>query len=132
MRPARRSGLALVIYALTEGPGAGLVRAAGRRPCSRGIAVLVGFVVNEAHVRDPMMPLTLFRNTQFAGANVVTLVVYAALAGALFLLPVAAAAGLGLLAAAGRQRPAAGDRGDAAAVGADGARSRSASAHAVR
>ncbi len=81
-------GLALVIYALTEGPGQGwntalVVTLLG------GIAVLVGFVVNEARVRDPMMPLSLFRNKQFAGANIVTLVVYAALSGALFLLPVA-------------------------------------------
>jgi MFS family permease len=35
-----------------------------------------------------MMPLSLFRSRQFSGANLVTLVVYAALAGALFLLPV--------------------------------------------
>ena len=35
-----------------------------------------------------MLPLALFRSRQFSGANVVTLVVYAALSGALFLLPV--------------------------------------------
>jgi MFS family permease len=35
-----------------------------------------------------MLPLSLFRSRQFTGANIVTLVVYAALAGALFLLPV--------------------------------------------
>ena len=35
-----------------------------------------------------MMPLSLFRSRQFSGANVVTLVVYAALSGAFFLLPV--------------------------------------------
>lgn len=80
-------GLALVIYALTEGPGQGwsvalFVALFG------GLAVLVGFLVNEARVRQPMMPLRLFRNKQFAGANIVTLVVYAALSGALFLLPV--------------------------------------------
>ena len=35
-----------------------------------------------------MMPLSLFASRQFTGANVVTLVVYGSLAGALFLLPV--------------------------------------------
>jgi predicted MFS family arabinose efflux permease len=35
-----------------------------------------------------MMPLGLFRSRQFSGANIVTLVVYAALSGAFFLLPV--------------------------------------------
>ena len=82
-------GLALVIYALTEGPRPGLAARRWSSPGARRLAVLAGFLVNEAHVRDPMMPLSLFRNRQFAGANLVTLVVYAALAGALFLLPVA-------------------------------------------
>ena len=44
--------------------------------------------VVEARGRHPMMPLSLFRSRQFTAANVVTLVVYAALSGALFLIPV--------------------------------------------
>jgi MFS family permease len=39
-------------------------------------------------VADPMLPLDLFRSRQFSGANGVTFVVYGALGGALFLLPV--------------------------------------------
>ena len=35
-----------------------------------------------------MLPLELFRSRQFSGANAVTFVVYGALGGALFLLPV--------------------------------------------
>jgi EmrB/QacA subfamily drug resistance transporter len=81
-------GLALVIYALTEGPGQGWT-AATVVALLGGIAVLIGFLINESRVPDPMMPLSLFRSRQFTGANAVTLVVYAALAGALFLLPVA-------------------------------------------
>jgi EmrB/QacA subfamily drug resistance transporter len=80
-------GLAALIYALTEGPQqhwpASVVVTLGI-----GIALLVGFVVNEARSPAPMMPLSLFASRQFAGANVVTLVLYAALSGALFLLPV--------------------------------------------
>ena len=80
-------GLGLVIYALTEGPTQGWP-AALTACLAIGIAVLVGFIINEMRVRTPMMPLSLFRSRQFSGANIVTLVVYAALSGALFLVPV--------------------------------------------
>ena len=36
----------------------------------------------------PMLPLAIFRSRQFSGANAVTFVVYGALGGALFLVPV--------------------------------------------
>lgn len=81
-------GLALVIYALTEGPAHGW-QSATITALVAGLAVLAGFLVNEARVRDPMMPPALFTSRQFVGANLVTLVVYAALSGALFLIPVA-------------------------------------------
>ena len=38
--------------------------------------------------RHPLLPLALFRSRQFTGANVVTFVIYGALGGALFLLPI--------------------------------------------
>jgi len=80
-------GLAGLVYALTEGPRRGwstpfvLCLAAG-------IALLVAFVVYESRSSHPMMPLSLFRSRDFAGANLVTLVVYAALSGGMFLIPV--------------------------------------------
>ena len=37
--------------------------------------------------KSPMMPLSLFRNPSFSGANALTLLLYAALGGGLFLLP---------------------------------------------
>src|SRR2546430_4566986 len=53
-----------------------------------GGALLAGiFVLMEARVRSPMMPLTLFRSRNFAGANLLTLFLYAALMGTLFFLP---------------------------------------------
>lgn len=80
-------GLAGLVYALTEGPrqgwGGALVAC-----LLAGIALLAAFVVVEARSRHPMMPLSLFGSRNFSGANLVTLVVYAALSGALFLLPV--------------------------------------------
>jgi hypothetical protein len=45
------------------------------------------FVKAEAQSEVPMMPLALFRNGTFAGANALTVLLYAALTGALFLLP---------------------------------------------
>lgn len=45
------------------------------------------FLGAEARAKAPMMPLSLFRNETFSGANALTLMLYAALSGALFLLP---------------------------------------------
>ena len=45
------------------------------------------FLGAEARAKAPMMPLSLFRNETFSGANGLTLMLYAALSGALFLLP---------------------------------------------
>jgi EmrB/QacA subfamily drug resistance transporter len=46
------------------------------------------FLLVEHRRAHPMLPLRLFRSRQFSGANGVTFAVYAALGGALFLLPV--------------------------------------------
>jgi len=80
-------GLGALIYALTEGPvrrwpGSLIVTAAA------GVLLLLAFAVNEHRRPDPMMPLSLFRSRQFSAANLVTFLVYAALSGAFFLLPV--------------------------------------------
>jgi EmrB/QacA subfamily drug resistance transporter len=45
------------------------------------------FIRTEARAEAPMMPLALFRNADFSGANALTVLLYAALGGALFLLP---------------------------------------------
>jgi EmrB/QacA subfamily drug resistance transporter len=52
-------------------------------------AVLFGlFVLVEAREPQPMLPLGVFKSRQFSAANAVTFVVYAALGGLLFLVPV--------------------------------------------
>jgi EmrB/QacA subfamily drug resistance transporter len=53
-----------------------------------GLAGLAGFLVRELRARNPMLPLGIFRVRQFAATNAVTFIVYAALTGATFLLPV--------------------------------------------
>jgi len=80
-------GLAGVILALTEGPARGWPPAVIVSGLA-GVVLLVAFLVNERVRPNPMMPLDLFRSRQFAAANLVTFVVYGALSGALFLLPV--------------------------------------------
>jgi len=52
-----------------------------------GVLALLGFLWREARAESPMMPLSLFRSRTFAGANLLTLWLYAALGGTLFFLP---------------------------------------------
>lgn len=52
-----------------------------------GVAALIAFVVVEARTQTPMMPLGLFRSATFSGANLLTLLLYGALGGALYFLP---------------------------------------------
>jgi MFS family permease len=47
-------------------------------------AALAAFVVVEMHVDEPMLPFSLFRNRNFAVANLETFLVYGALGGVLF------------------------------------------------
>jgi EmrB/QacA subfamily drug resistance transporter len=52
-----------------------------------GVAALAGFFIVEARSAAPMVPLTLFRSRTFAGANLITLFLYAGLGGVLYFLP---------------------------------------------
>jgi EmrB/QacA subfamily drug resistance transporter len=78
-------GLAGVTYALIEAPGGG-APAAIVLAALVGVLALAGFLLVERRSASPMLPLTLFASRQFSAANVVTLVVYAALSGVFFLL----------------------------------------------
>ena len=52
-----------------------------------GVLALVGFVAVEMRAAAPMMPPQLFRSKAFAGANVLTFLLYGALGGSLFFVP---------------------------------------------
>lgn len=52
-----------------------------------GPGLLLGFVLREARSSSPMVPLSLFRNRNFSGANLLTLFLYAAIGVFFFLLP---------------------------------------------
>jgi EmrB/QacA subfamily drug resistance transporter len=69
-----------VSYALIQ---AGEERASVGVPVAAGVGVAAGvaFVVRERRVRDPLLPLGLFADRRFTGANLTTLAVYAGLGG---------------------------------------------------
>ena len=77
-------GLGGVVYGLIESPRLGFRNPFVLLTLIGGLVALGAFVFNEAHTRNPMVPLSLFRIRDFAGANVLTLFLYAALSGMLF------------------------------------------------
>jgi EmrB/QacA subfamily drug resistance transporter len=80
-------GLAGVVYALIEAPLHGWLAPAVLVAAAFGVAALVTFVVLERRVASPMLPLGLFRDRNFAGANLLTLLLYASLGGSMFFVP---------------------------------------------
>jgi EmrB/QacA subfamily drug resistance transporter len=81
-------GLGGVTYALIEWPSRALrggyfvAATAGL-----GVVALAGFVAVEQWSRAPMVSLKLFRSRNFAGANLLTLFLYASLGGLMFFFP---------------------------------------------
>jgi len=80
-------GLAGVVYAFIEAPLHGWVSPGVIASGVVGVVALVAFVVVETRISDPMLPLGLFRDRDFAGANLLTLLLYASLGGSLFFVP---------------------------------------------
>lgn len=77
------AALGLMIYALVDtGPPS-------QRPALFLLALLPGaaFLWRERYFAAPMLPLDLFRSRSFTGANLMTLLLYIALSGALYFLP---------------------------------------------
>jgi EmrB/QacA subfamily drug resistance transporter len=52
-----------------------------------GTVVLFALLYWESHSASPMVPLRLFRSSNFSGANLLTFLLYAALSGVLFFFP---------------------------------------------
>jgi len=76
-----------IVYAFIEAPTQGWQAPAVRAAWLGGIAASVGFVVVELRARAPMLPLSLLRIGNFGGANLLTLLLYAALGGGLYFFP---------------------------------------------
>jgi EmrB/QacA subfamily drug resistance transporter len=80
-------GLAGVAFGLIALPDTGLFDPATATTLAGGILLLAVFVWHEGRAPAPMMPLGLFRSATFSGVNALTLLLYGALGGAMFLLP---------------------------------------------
>jgi EmrB/QacA subfamily drug resistance transporter len=79
--------LGAIVYGLIESSRLGLQSPIVVGALIAGTIIFGAFILVEARVAHPMMPLTLFSSRNFAGANVLTLFLYASLAGTLFFMP---------------------------------------------
>jgi EmrB/QacA subfamily drug resistance transporter len=77
-----------ITFAFIEAPTLGWSSPSVVAMTAIGVAGLAAFLAREHRASAPMLPLAVFGERQFAATNAVTFVVYAALTGATFLLPV--------------------------------------------
>jgi EmrB/QacA subfamily drug resistance transporter len=80
-------GLGGIVYGLIESSNAGFGSVTVILSLFFGALALVVFLVRERRTQEPMLPLSLFRSRNFSGANVLTLLLYAGLGGALYFFP---------------------------------------------
>jgi len=76
-----------LVYALIEAPVRGWTSPQVLAGGALGAAAAVAFVVAERRSTAPMLPFSLFASRNFSGANLLTLLLYAALGGGLFYFP---------------------------------------------
>ncbi|MCU1491406.1 MAG: putative transrane efflux protein, partial [Acidimicrobiaceae bacterium] len=75
-------------FGLIEGPALGWSSPGVAGGLVAGTIFFALFLLIESRRSSPLLPLGVFASTQFLAANAATFVVYAALSGALFLLPI--------------------------------------------
>lgn len=80
-------GLGGLVFGLIESSTFGLTAPLVVVSLLIGVGALVGFVVVEMRSPAPMLPLGLFRSPTFSGANLLTLLLYAATGALTFFLP---------------------------------------------
>jgi len=79
-------GLAALTFGFLRIPAVGFNNGQVYGSLSAGILLLIAFIFIESKSKHPMMPLKLFANSNFSGANLLTFFLYAGLgAGMLFL-----------------------------------------------
>jgi EmrB/QacA subfamily drug resistance transporter len=76
-----------IVYALIASQTVGWTDTHVLGALAIGLLALPAFALIERRHPAPILPLALFRSSDFAGANLLTLLLYAALAGSLFFLP---------------------------------------------
>jgi len=80
-------GLGGVVYGLTLATNVGFSDLAVIGSIAIGVAALIAFFVVESKAKHPMVPLNVFKNRSFTAANILTLLLYAALGGMIFFVP---------------------------------------------
>jgi EmrB/QacA subfamily drug resistance transporter len=80
-------GLGALIYGLLESSRLGFAHPSVMIALIAAVVLLVLFLIIEAKISHPMLPLALFRSRTFSGANLLTFLLYGALGGTLFFLP---------------------------------------------
>jgi EmrB/QacA subfamily drug resistance transporter len=78
------AGLGALVYGLIESSRVGFSNPVVAACLIGGVVVLGSFVYFESRTKNPMVPLGLFKSSNFAGANLLTLFLYAALSGTFF------------------------------------------------
>jgi EmrB/QacA subfamily drug resistance transporter len=81
------SGLGALVFGLIESSSSGWNDRRVIGALLFAVITLAGFMVVERRCPAPMLPLRLFRSLDFSGANLLTLLLYAALGGSLYFLP---------------------------------------------
>ena len=76
-------GLGALVYGLIESARVGFNDRSVIMALTAGVVVLILFFFIESRLSHPMLPLTLFRSRTFAGTNLLTFLLYAALGGTL-------------------------------------------------
>ena len=79
--------LGALTYGLIDSSRAGFNDLAIVAALGTGIVLLAVVIALEARSRNPILPLSLFGSRDFAGANLLTFFLYAALGGSLFFVP---------------------------------------------
>jgi len=80
-------GLGLLVFGMIEAPGLGWRNLESWGTAAAGAAAIGLFLWREARADTPLLPLQLFQSRNFSGANLLTLLLYAALGALLFFLP---------------------------------------------
>jgi EmrB/QacA subfamily drug resistance transporter len=81
------SGLGALVYGLIESSRLGFGDRSVIAALVAAAVLLALFLIVETRVSNPMLPLALFRSRTFTGANLLTFLLYGALGGTLFFLP---------------------------------------------
>src|SRR5437667_2306721 len=80
-------GLAALVYGLIESSRLGFGDRSVLASLVAAAVLLAFFLIIEKRISNPMLPLVLFRSRTFTGANLLTFLLYGALGGTLFFLP---------------------------------------------